>query len=69
MKLYIKKVKRGKLKDQFYWELRGDNGEFVSGSRPETFHNRADAHHNIDLTSQLKLTELVDETVEMPVPI
>lgn len=62
MILFLEKVKRGKLKGQYFWRLRGDNGKLIVSLRPETMHNRADLHYNIDLVSRIKEAEIVDRT-------
>lgn len=69
MKLYIKRVRSGPRKGDLYHELRGANGEFINGSRPETFQTRQGLEHNIALLSQIKEAEIVDLTREAAVPL
>lgn len=62
MKLYIKRVRSGPRKGDFYHELRGANGEFVNGSRPETFQTRQGLLYNIELVSRIKEATVIDLT-------
>lgn len=60
--LKIKRVRSGYQKGDYYWSLYGANGEFVCGSRPETFKTIQGLEHNKDLVSRIKEARVVDET-------
>lgn len=65
-KLIIDRVRQGQNRGDYVWKLVSANGEFVNGSRPETFANLADMWHNIDLVAGIKAAEVVDKSGGYP---